>query len=372
MRTSNQHRGGVRPVFQPGLMSGFEPMATTVASGLTQATGRPAAVALRDDDGGWWLVAADDPDASQVWTAKQPVEARSRWADQLEGTLQGLDETGTALGRLSNGTKTAVTPIRVDQQLVGIIATAPASSHVGSRDLAGSYAKLLGGWLDIYTRHRRAGAARRRAVDEVIHDLRGPLQAIAGASQTLQVYRGEPNVDLRLLRIISANATRMAAWLEGLLQADETAPVHGSEQTVEIDLSELMNELADNARLMLSNPDVQVTATGDGHIVAPPNTLRRLLANLASNAAQHTTSGHITLTAHPTDHTVTFTVADTGPGLPTTQHRQNRPASTGRGFGLGLRIVRRLAHRLDATVDIDTTPDVGTTITVTIPTTAGP
>lgn len=357
---------GLRSMVASALEAGFEAMGRTVVGALTRTANRPIAVVLLGPSG-WQLVAVGEAARSQVWTLDdQPEVGPPPFGDQVNDALHGVVGEQPADGGLPGSDLDAV-PIRVGTYLAGllVIGGSPGPLEADPADLVARFAALLGGWLDNHRRHLHARVEQRRMVDEIVHDLRGPLQAIASASQTLQVYDTDDDTDSRLLTIITANARRMAAWLDGVLQGDTITTVgHPGEPPVEIDLAELVDDLADNTRLMLSNPDqVEVTADGHGHIKAAPNTLRRLLTNLTSNAAHHTRSGHITITAQPAGHTVVFTVADTGPGL---ADRGDRDYA--HGFGLGLTIVHRLARRLGATIDIDTTQDVGTTITITVPT----
>ena len=89
--------------------------------------------------------------------------------------------------------------------------------------------------------------------------------------------------------------------------------------------------------------------------------LRHLLSNLLSNSVKFTTTGSVTLIIKPESQTVTFTVVDTGPGLPekSTVHEE-------KGYGLGLGIVKNLARLMKSDLKIHTGPQ-GTVITVVVP-----
>ena len=107
--------------------------------------------------------------------------------------------------------------------------------------------------------------------------------------------------------------------------------------------------------------------------------LRQILLNLANNAVKFTTEGRVTIAAAATPgraDAVTFTVADTGIGIPVEeQARLFEPfsqldESTTRlhgGTGLGLGIVAGLVELQDGTLRVESEEGVGTVFAVTIP-----
>jgi signal transduction histidine kinase/DNA-binding NarL/FixJ family response regulator len=109
--------------------------------------------------------------------------------------------------------------------------------------------------------------------------------------------------------------------------------------------------------------------------------LRQILGNFVGNAVKFTPQGRIELDVRALDsesqqQTVAFSVCDTGVGIDPQQMDklfqpfvQGDSASTRRyaGTGLGLAICRRLAHLMGGRIEIDSSPDRGTTITLTLP-----
>jgi two-component system OmpR family sensor kinase len=103
--------------------------------------------------------------------------------------------------------------------------------------------------------------------------------------------------------------------------------------------------------------------------------LRRVLINLLANAALHTTGG-IRVRVSRADGQVRLVIADDGPGLtpPQAAHAFDRfwRADTARtrakgGSGLGLAIVDTLVSGHGGSIDFDTSPAAGTTVTVSLP-----
>jgi CheY-like chemotaxis protein/anti-sigma regulatory factor (Ser/Thr protein kinase) len=94
-----------------------------------------------------------------------------------------------------------------------------------------------------------------------------------------------------------------------------------------------------------------------------PELLRRLLANLISNAIRYTPSGEVRVRCEARAEDLVIEVSDTGIGIPKDQielvfeefyqvdHGPQRPD----GLGLGLSIVRRLAQMISCKIDVEST-----------------
>ena len=103
--------------------------------------------------------------------------------------------------------------------------------------------------------------------------------------------------------------------------------------------------------------------------------LRRLLQNLISNAIKYTPQGRVLVGVRRQGGALRISVFDTGVGIPVPKreeifkefHRLEQGARIARGLGLGLSIVRRLAHVLDHRVAIDANRGGGSCFSVTVP-----
>ena len=104
--------------------------------------------------------------------------------------------------------------------------------------------------------------------------------------------------------------------------------------------------------------------------------IRQVLINLLNNAIKFTPAGgRITVRAVEDAATVRVTVSDTGPGIPADELRRIfrqfyrvSGASDGvEGTGLGLSIVKSIMDIHNGTVDIQSIPGQGTTVTLRFP-----
>ena len=117
------------------------------------------------------------------------------------------------------------------------------------------------------------------------------------------------------------------------------------------------------------DPSIPIVLAGD------PHRLSQILSNLIGNAIKFTSTGSVTVRVRVTKRTTSdtvlrFEVVDTGIGIDEqTRARLFTPfvqadTSTTRNFGgtgLGLAICKRLVGMMDGEIDIDSTPDAGST-----------
>jgi signal transduction histidine kinase len=115
-------------------------------------------------------------------------------------------------------------------------------------------------------------------------------------------------------------------------------------------------------------------------VVADPDLLRRMLANLVDNAIKFTARGGVDVHVAAGERDATIEVRDTGAGIAAEHHALifedlvrlpragERPAG---GHGLGLGIVRRAAELMGAKIEIESSPGQGATFRWRLPLAAG-
>ncbi len=109
--------------------------------------------------------------------------------------------------------------------------------------------------------------------------------------------------------------------------------------------------------------------------------LERILRNLLDNAIKYTDAGGVRISAIPTADVLVVTVADSGRGIPESEHARvfeefyqldNPERDRTRGLGLGLAIVKRLADLLQLRMQMTSSPGRGTEFRLVLPRTAVP
>jgi two-component system sensor histidine kinase BaeS len=216
---------------------------------------------------------------------------------------------------------------------------------------------------------------RRELLADVAHELRTPLQAIRG--QVEGMLDGLYPADEEHLRPVVARTETMARLLEDLrtLSMAEAGVLELHRETV--DPLAAATSVVEGVRPRADRADVELTVTSapttPRTIEADPLRLDEVLANLVTNAVQHTPrGGHVTVSVDGTaGGGVRFTIDDTGSGideaqLPYVFDRFVRAADTG-GTGLGLAISRRLVEAHGGSIEAGRSPGGGTRISVELP-----
>src|SRR5277367_6295013 len=207
----------------------------------------------------------------------------------------------------------------------------------------------------------------------VSHDLRTPLASIKASVSSLRQtdVQWSPADEADLLATIEQNADRLDALIGNLLDMsrlhtgslqpflrptaiDEVAPV-------------ALFGLDDSLRVEIAVPD------GFPLVLADPGLLERVLANLFSNALQHSPeSGRPPeLHAQLADDMVVIEVVDHGHGVPDEAKERifepfTRVGDRYPGVGLGLAVARGFAEAMGGRIVARDTPGGGLTIAITL------
>ncbi|HYN97341.1 MAG TPA: HAMP domain-containing sensor histidine kinase [Pilimelia sp.] len=227
---------------------------------------------------------------------------------------------------------------------------------------------------------QRSEERQRRMVADVAHELRTPLANLRGYLEALKdgVLPASPEL-IASLHEEALLQQRVVDDLQDLATAEAGAmTLHRTR----VDLCELAETcrfshaaLAESAGLTM-----RVDAAGPVYVAGDPDRLRQVLGNLIRNAVAATRpGGSVTLTVRGEPAGGRVSVSDTGAGIAPqdlphifdrfwrADHARDR---AGGGSGLGLAIARQLVTNHGGTITATSRPGVGTTMTVTLPTTA--
>ena len=215
-----------------------------------------------------------------------------------------------------------------------------------------------------------ADAAKTRFVQNMSHEVRTPLNAIVGFSQLLSLPDGTltPEEKDEYAGHIINNTKMLTMLLDDILNASSM-----DNGTYRISYEEgeknFMCEAAISSAEHRLQPGVKMYYQPDDPapftFTTDPRRVQQILINLLTNACKHTTQGEIKLSSSLTEHEgyVTFSVTDTGPGIPAEQaekifERFTKLNEFVQGTGLGLSICRDIASRMGAKVFLDTSHPV--------------
>jgi two-component system, cell cycle sensor histidine kinase PleC len=230
----------------------------------------------------------------------------------------------------------------------------------------------------------QASKAKSAFLANMSHELRTPLNAIIGFSDMIAMKfkgpLGHPDYETYIGDIRKSGAHLLGIINDVLdvarIEAGK-AVVH--EQEVQVaplaeGVAKIMNPLLQRARLTLAL-DIEPTAPA---VRADARALRQILLNLVSNAIKFTPEGGAIRVGYRrvAGGGVALAVSDTGIGISAAElPKLMQPFAQvhdvyqrkHQGAGLGLTLVRSLAELHGATVKIDSTPGLGTTVTVAFP-----
>ncbi len=189
--------------------------------------------------------------------------------------------------------------------------------------------------------------AQRHVLAGASHELRTPLSRMRVATELLGGSAPE-----RIKRRLTDDIAELDELIDELLMASRIEALGRSEPFEEVDLLALVAE--EGSRVGAELEGEQAMVRGD------PRMLRRLVRNLLHNAARHGQGPVETEVAVPAEGGAVVRVADRGPGVPAAEreriftpfYRLSGSLETSpKGVGLGLALVRQIAHHHGGTVE---------------------
>ncbi|GAB7535734.1 hybrid sensor histidine kinase/response regulator [Burkholderia sp. 3C] len=231
---------------------------------------------------------------------------------------------------------------------------------------------------------RRLADTSNRLKDELLavvsHELRTPLNVIYG---WVEVMRNPIDGALQRQAIdaIDRSARSLSRMVADILDASSLATGKLRLDPMPVDLVRVMNDVAVSFETTAVSSGVQLDThcAFDTCIVSgDAERLRQMLSNLVSNAFKFTPrGGRVTIGLTREDSRALLTVSDTGQGVPADflphvfeafRRAEGSPASSKRGLGLGLSIVRHIAELHGGGVRVTSAGlDLGTRFEVALP-----
>lgn len=211
----------------------------------------------------------------------------------------------------------------------------------------------------------------------ISHDLLSPLRTMRQLADEARadISRADGAEALARLDAIAGQSSRMTRMLRELL--DYASVGRKDEVVTEVDTARLIEDIVGSTPRPAG---IELEVAGDW----PPldvaaAALDLALRNLVANAVRHHDGppGRVTVTATATEGSITFTVADDGPGIDPRHHAAillpfrtlAGPGTAGGGSGMGLAFVKRAAEAMSARLELRSDPSLGrgATFLLTVP-----
>lgn len=286
-------------------------------------------------------------------------------------TLRGLDFNSLL-----------IVPVSLGGERVGALTMAYAQSGrrhgPEERGLAEELARRAG----VAVQHARLMRETRRAVslrDEFLsiagHELNTPLTTLKLQLTALERHGGVGGPAVTKVQGAHRQVDRLTRLVRSLLDLSRFETGRLMLDLQEVDLGALLRDVVDR---QLEHPQLAATVT----VGAPPQVVLRgdplrldqLFGNLVSNAVKYGGGQPVEVRVGLEADAVQVEVADNGIGIPAGDHervfdRFQRAVSAQHygGFGVGLWIVREVAHAHGGQITLDSEPGRGTTFTVRLP-----
>jgi signal transduction histidine kinase len=218
-----------------------------------------------------------------------------------------------------------------------------STSATPIRDGAGEVILAVSVFEDV-TERRQREQADRDFVANAAHQIRTPIAAIASAFGALSAgAKNQPEARDRFLEHIEREVARMQQLAESLLALARAERGETPAVLSEIALRPLLQRVIDRSapkdgvELELTCPE-QLTAFTNEALMS------EALANVVTNAMQHTAHGTVGLSGSQTADGARIDICDDGPGIPVLDRdriferffRGARPAGNGVGLGLAI------------------------------------
>jgi len=231
-------------------------------------------------------------------------------------------------------------------------------------------------------RQAELGAARAKAnfVANVSHEIRTPMHGILGLCELLLKTPLAP-AQREYLGTLKHSAESLLVIINDILDFSKIDAGKLTLERVPFAPAALVTEVAAlyRARCLAKGIALEVDLPADSPpaLLGDPTRLRQILLNLVDNAIKFTARGRVTLAARfaarGDEIACRFDVSDTGIGIPAAARAHlfeaftQADSSTTRrygGTGLGLALSRQLAERMGGSLDVISTPGVGSCFTL--------
>jgi heavy metal sensor kinase len=217
----------------------------------------------------------------------------------------------------------------------------------------------------------------KEMTENIAHDLRSPITRIRGmAEMALTTGNAIDEYEAAAASTVE-DCDRLLEMINTMLYISQTEATAGKLTTEEVDMTGMVRDACELFQPVAEDKGVNLVVEigTDLRVRGVLQGLQRMLANLIDNALNYTPSpGTVTVSVSGDEKLGIIAVKDTGIGISQDElphifrrfyrcdQSRSRP-----GTGLGLTLVEAIVHAHRGQIAVTSTPNVGTTFTVTLP-----
>jgi signal transduction histidine kinase len=301
------------------------------------------------------------------------------------------------------------TLVEVNHQMITLVNDAISESaaqfeRMQQAEAAGRLSDLESALASINEIERRRAAL----IHEAVHDLNGNVLGVSLAAKVLAAPAIAASERAGFAKLLEKGVMSVFSMLIDLKELARLEAGREIREITEFDAAAMVIELGNANRPVAAERDLFLEVTGPTNLSVngDHSKVRRMLQNLLLNALKYTVQGGVTMSVGMEKDNWWFMVKDTGPGIlagpgapmviglkeATASARESdekaastageishvlvpatgRPAEVRPGYqqpgeGIGLSIVKRLCELLDASLEMASSPERGTTFRVVFP-----
>ena len=234
--------------------------------------------------------------------------------------------------------------------------------------------------IEAKTLAEKANQAKSEFISSMSHELRTPLNAILGFSQLFEYDRSLSKEQLLNAKEINHAGKHLMSLIDQILDLSKIEAGEVDLSLEPVSLAQVLNDsvtwvtpLAQKREITI---DFDITLFQGMNVIADTIRLKQVFLNLLTNAIKYNRQGGRVSIKYERalDGYVRIGVQDTGQGITDEKRKElfqpfNRLGaefSSIEGTGIGLIITRQLVDLMKGRLDIDSTPDVGSTFWISL------
>ena len=235
--------------------------------------------------------------------------------------------------------------------------------------------------LDHIEKMKSVEKLRRELIANISHDLRTPLSIMQGYIETLQIKDKDLTDEERLtyLKTINNSGERLSKLITQLFEYSKLEANQIEPKKEPFLINELANDIHRNYAILAEQKNIALKLEMEESIplvFADISLVECAIQNLMDNALKFTPKkGKVAVMIAHRNNNVEITIKDSGPGIKQEnqelifeRYRQTKTGTQKEGAGLGLAIVKKIMELHNASINVLSKPNEGTSFSFSLPT----